>query len=331
VHNVASIHKDFFIKGEVMKYLKKVLIGLAAFILVMVSMYFLFPGLVIDFSIRMARLSAGVQRHEIISDNTKWIYLDGGKGDVIVFLHGFGMNKDLLGKMLPAFSRSFRVIAPDLPGFGETGIVNDEMYTATQEAVKLENFIRSLNIQSFHLVGISMSGGIAGLYAAMHPGRIKSLTLIGPFGVQSDVKSDFRKAYDDGQIPIIFKTAEGFDLSMSYGRNKQEKMPSHFKSYLAKESAKTYDFYIRAFHHEINSEGWDILRKDLKKIQSPVLVIFGYKDRIFDVSCIDIFKKEIKNVQTHIIKDSGHITYFDKPDETITVIKDFIIANSRRE
>jgi len=107
-------------------------------------------------------------------------------------------------------------------------------------------------------------------------------------------------------------------------------VPANIKSYIAKESAKTYDFYINVFKKEIEAEGWDMLRKHLKNITSPALVIFGEKDRFVDVTCIDVFKKEIRNVKTYIMKDAGHVTYMDKPEETNSIIMNFIKENSKK-
>ena len=313
-----------------MKLLKKIFIGLAVLILLIVSAYYLFPGMVISSMNRMARFSAGLELHEITAADHTWAYLDGGNGEVVIFIHGFGMNKDLWGAVLPAFSRSFRVIAPDLPGFGETGFRADEMYTCAKQAERLEEFFKKLELQSFHLVGCSASGGITGYYAAKYPGRVKSLILIGPFGVQSKVKSDFQKAFDKGEIPLIFRTPAEYDLAMTFLVVKPQPLPGHFKSYIAGEGAKTYNFYSRMLKTVIDTEGWDMLRKHLHNIQCPTLVIFGDKDRVFDVTCIDIFKKETRNVKTCIMKDTGHLTYMDRPDETNNVIRNFLNENMKQ-
>ncbi|HPS59539.1 MAG TPA: alpha/beta hydrolase, partial [Spirochaetota bacterium] len=237
---------------------------------------------------------------------------------------------DILGTMPSAFIKSYRIILPDLPGSGETGYVEGADYTITGAAESLEEFVRSMNIESFHLVGLSSSGAIAAYYASRYPSRVKTLSVMGPFGIQSKVRSDFQKVYDKGENPLAVRTPEEFDLKMSYIAYKPVVIPSHIKAYIAKESAKTYDFYINVFKREIDEEGWDMLRKHLKNIKSPTLVIFGDKDRFVDVSCIDVFKKEIKNVKAYVMKDSGHVTYMDQPDETNRVIMDFIKANTGR-
>lgn len=75
-------------------------------------------------------------------------------------------------------------------------------------------------------------------------------------------------------------------------------VPVNIKSYFADESARRYDMY----KNEIDAEGWDMLWKSLKSINAPTPVLYGYKDRFFDASCIEVFNREMKIVETVIIK-----------------------------
>ena len=315
--------------------LKKLLAGAAAFLAVLsvsaVSVYYLLPGTVLGLSTDLARFSAGLKRHEVRAAGHNWVYLDGGEGEAVVFVHGFGLSKDQWGAMLPALVKSRRIIVPDLPGFGETVPVGGEHYTVKRQAARLDEFVNKIGLKSFHLVGLSMGGAIAGYYSAEHPGKVKSLVMIGPFGVKSDSLSDFQKAYARGENPLVIKDAAGFDAAVSYGRSRPDSVPGHFKSYLAGVLSKKYDFYINAFRDEIDSEGWDMLRPHLKRIKPPVLVIFGDGDRVIDASCLDAYRKGMVNVRTALIRGAGHIAYLDSPGETIGLVRDFLDGNKEKK
>ncbi len=312
-----------------MKVLKKFFTVFGIVFIVLVAVYFLFPGFVISSSATFARISAGLDRNKVSAADHNWVYYDGGNGEAIVFIHGFGLNKDMWGSTLAAFTDRYRVIAPDIAGFGETGYDEALDYGLNSHADRLDQFIRAIGLESFHLAGHSLGGGIAILYASRHPEKIRSLTLMNPFGVKSSVMSDYQKAFDRGENPLLFKTTEGYDLTMSYCMYKPMNMPSHFKTYLAKESEKSYQFYSNAVKNEIDTMGWDMLRKNLRSIKSPTLIIFGDKDRVFDVTCADIFKKEISNSRVSIIKDAGHLVYMDQPEETIKAMDEFL-SDTRR-
>lgn len=311
-----------------MKILKRVLIGIAAIAAVLVSVFYLCPGLVVNSGMSFARFSAGLERREIKAGNYNWVYLEGGKGDTVLFIHGLGGGKDTWGSMLSAFTGSYRVIAPDLPGTNESGSIGDKIFTITDAGDEIENFVTALGLDRFHIIGLSSGGAMAAYYVSKYPAKVKSASLIGPFGIQTKVITDFRKAYERGENPIVFRTPEGFDMKMSYVAYKPVSAPRHIKAYLADLYAPTYDFYITTFRNEIDVEGWDMLRRYLPGIKCPTLAIFGDRDRITDVSCIEVFKRDVKNITPYVMKDAGHVTYLDKPEETAAVVKDFITAHS---
>jgi len=306
----------------------KVLIGSGILVIMSISLYLLFPGLILRVAMKMARFSARLRLRKIRAGGYRWVYLDGGKGETVLFIHGFGGSKDTWGRMLGIFSEGYRVIAPDLLGTNDSGIVEGEYFTISKVADELENFALALNLESFHMVGISSGGALAAYYAAKNPDRLKSISLIGPFGIQTEVITDFRIACESGENPIVCRNSEGFDLWMSYIAHKPVRIPSRIKCRIAKKVFPSYDYNIKTFNNVIEIEGWDMLRKHLKNIMCPVLVIFGDKDRVTDVSCVEVFRNEIINLLSYIMQDAGHITYLDKPGETIKLVHDFVCSCS---
>lgn len=314
-----------------MRILKKLLISAGVFLVLVVMVYFLFPGFVISTANSMARLSAGMERKEIMAADFNWVYYEGGKGATVVLLHGAGLSKDMWGEMLPELAKSFHLIVPDLPGFGESDFHENKTYSIREQAERFEEFVKALKLDSFHLVGLSLGGGISGLYSSMYPDRIKTLTLMGSYGVKPVAESDFLKVYARGENPLFFRTPAEYDLTMTYVVDKPQDIPAHFKSYLAKESSKRYDAYSAAMKNEINAQGWDMLRPHLSRIKAPSLVLWGEKDRVFDVSCAEIFRKGIWNSRVEIIRDAGHIPYFDRPEETVSAVRNFVVSQSAKQ
>ena len=127
--------------------------------------YFWFPGLIIKSAIHSLRWWAGLKRHEVQVDDHRWVYLAGGEGETILFIHGFGADKDRWGTFLTAFCGRYRLIAPDLPGFGESSRVASANYNIPGQVDRLSRFIEKIHLDRFHLVGISMGGYIAAYYA----------------------------------------------------------------------------------------------------------------------------------------------------------------------
>lgn len=308
----------------IMNTLYALTLGFALILLLALTVYLFFPGIMVSVAFKLARLHAGLKLKRVKAGRYHWAYLDGGSGEPIIFIHGFGGSKDTWGRMPGYFTGTYRVIIPDLAGTNDSQIIKDELVTITSAAEELENFVCALGLTSFHLVGISSGGSIAAYYASRYPARVKSASLIGPFGIQTDIVTEFRQAYEKGFNHIVCRTPEGFDHWMSYIAHRPMNIPWRIKSSLAKKHSRLYDYNIRTFDNVINTEGWDMLRGHLKKITCPVFIIFGNRDRITDVKCLEVFSTEISNLKTFIMDDAGHITYLDKPVETTNLLKDFI-------
>jgi len=125
---------------------KKILIAIPAFIiLALLSFYFLFPGSVYKIIRDSERSSASLAQKNIDIGNLHFEYLDGGNGEVLLLLHGFGANKDNWTRVAKYLTPHFRVIAPDIPGFGESTRDMDAKYTFNAQADRLHEFVKASN------------------------------------------------------------------------------------------------------------------------------------------------------------------------------------------
>jgi hypothetical protein len=106
----------------------------------LVAVYFLLPEVTFDL-LRKAERSAGdLKQRSIEVKGLRIEYLEGGKGDALVLLHGFGANKDNWDRIAKYLTPHFRVIAPDLPGFGESSPAPDGDYGIRVQAERVNIF-----------------------------------------------------------------------------------------------------------------------------------------------------------------------------------------------
>jgi abhydrolase domain-containing protein 6 len=96
--------------------------------------YFLLPGLLVKWSADSERKAAGLQQKKVRVEDHEIAYLDGGYGETILMLHGFGANKDNWTRFAKFISPSYHVVALDLPGFGESTCLDDVSYTIANQA-----------------------------------------------------------------------------------------------------------------------------------------------------------------------------------------------------
>lgn len=306
--------------------MKHILIVLIALLLLGGVAYCWFPGLVLACAKHAVRWWAGLARHEVQVDDHRWVYLAGGKGEPIAFVQGFGADKDGWGTFLLGFGKSYRLIAPDLPGFGESSQVDSDSYDVPSQVNRLNHFVETIGLDSFHMVGVSMGGYISAYYASEYPEKVKSLALIDAAGVNSRISSYAWRLYkEDGKNLLLYKTAQQFDEFMSALFYRPPWIPRQFKDYFVQKRARNYDFYEK-IANDIMTGGMDLLERRLPKIQAKTLIIWGTNDRIIHVSSVEKFERGIKNGRTVIIDHCGHVPFLEKPKETKRAYRRFLAS-----
>ena len=304
--------------------LKATLAVLLALVVPALVLYFWFPGFILDGAKKVLRRQAGLTRHRVQVDDHRWVYLEGGRGETILFVHGFGMEKDGWGLFLKAFSNSYRLIVPDLPGFGENSRLESANYDVLSQVKRLNRFVESLGLNRFHLVGSSMGGYIAGFYASEYPEKVKSLALFNPAGVSSRDPSDLWRRYaETGELALLYKTKEGFEDLLALLLYRVPPVPGPFKNYFAELGASNYVFYGKVLR-DLERGGMHQLEPRLPRVQARTLVLWGANDRILHVSGAERFREGLKNVKVVILDQCGHAPFFEKRKETTKVYQDFL-------
>ncbi len=117
------------------------------------------------------------ERKQIETPSGRISYLEQGRGPVALFVHGVLLNSHLWRNQLAELSDIRRCVAVDLLAHGATEITQDQNVSVTANAEMLSQFLDALTIDQVDLVGNDSGGGICQIFAALYPGRIRSLTL----------------------------------------------------------------------------------------------------------------------------------------------------------
>src|SRR6476646_5161612 len=113
-------------------------------------------------------------------------YRDAGRGDVLLLIHGMAGSSSTWRAVLPTLSENYRVVAPDLPGHGESGKPRGD-YSLGAFAAWLRDLLNELEIDRVTVIGQSLGGGVAMQFAYQHPDYCDRLVLIGSGGLGPDV------------------------------------------------------------------------------------------------------------------------------------------------
>jgi len=115
-----------------------------------------------------------------VVDGLAMHYLAAGSGEPLVLIHGYAETSDTWRAVIPTLARRWRIIAPDLPGIGESAIPADGLDMATA-ATRVHALALRLGVRRARVVGHDIGMMVAYAYAAMHPGEVDKLVLMESF------------------------------------------------------------------------------------------------------------------------------------------------------
>ena len=304
---------------------KLVILTPLVIILCLVGVYFLFPKVTFDLLRTAERRAGGLTQHSIDVKGLRIAYLEGGKGDALVLLHGFGANKDNWTRFAKHLTPHFRVIAPDLPGFGESSAHPEADYTISVQVERVKALVRALGITSLHLGGSSMGGSIAGAYASTYPEEVKSLLLFAPGGVASSEPSEMQRQLREGKSnPLVAKNLEDYEHLLDFVFVKRPFIPGPIKKYLIQEAIEHQPLNSKIFKQLSSSRDVLPLEVLLSDLPVPTLVVWGAYDRVLHVSGAKILEAVMPNAKAAVMDAVGHLPMIEKPKETAGLYLSFL-------
>ena len=291
-----------------------------------------------DMGVDIERSRSDLERKSISVDNFSWVYLESEEQSdkpVALLLHGFAAEKDNWTRMA-RFLEDYHVIIPDLPGHGETTFIAGELYGFDKQSLRLAKFIDALGLKQFHLVGNSMGGGIAALYAYRHPHKVLTLSLVDAVGFYGKEPSKLEKLIEANQPnPLIVRSKADMERLMNFAMEQVPFMPWPATDVLADramEREQANDQIFKQIYQEAEmAKHAGGFRHIFQKLPMPTYVIWGEEDRVLDVSSVDEFFKYTPNVQVDILPQVGHAPMLEVPEQTAALLKGFWRLNSEVE
>ena len=258
-------------------------------------------------------------------DGHRMVFWDIGRHEAspVVLLHGFGASKENWLPLVPLLARRYRLLIPDLPGFGASDFNAGDSYTAEVQVGRLQDWFHAQGIDRAHFVGSSMGGALAGLMAARAPEQVSSLTLMNAAGVSGSRRSPFEQALLQGENPLIPSSYGDvlrlFRLATQRNRNWIAWLLSPF---LFRDMVHREIVNQRLFLDLLNS-GTDPATLIGQTEERPTLILWGDRDRILDVSCADVLKQLLPHAEQCILPNIGHLPMLEAPLQTAASLQRF--------
>jgi pimeloyl-ACP methyl ester carboxylesterase len=243
-----------------------------------------------------------------------------GAGPAMLLLHGFGGQTYSYRHQIEWFSRSHRVVAVDLKGYGYSERHRDTDLSRDGQVAMLKALLHELGIDRTTLVGHSMGGGIAQRFAAAHPGEVDVLILVASAGEQPE---RFRRRLPTRVIrpllPVIARVAADrlwraswYDPARAREEDHREYMrPARLKGsmdgLMSMMNASTTDAPI-----------------DYGRITMPVLLLSGAGDRVVPLSRAQELRERMPQARLVVVDKAGHLLLEERPEECNRAIDDFL-------
>jgi pyruvate dehydrogenase E2 component (dihydrolipoamide acetyltransferase) len=242
---------------------------------------------------------AGPQPETVEVDGRRIRYLRHGEGDPIVLLHGFGGDLDNWLFNRDALAEAGEVVAIDLPGHGGS---SKEIRDAGLEELTgvLGGVLDALGLERVHLVGHSLGGAVAAAWAAEHPDRVASLTLIAGAGLGEAISAEYINGFLDARsrkqlrpvLALLFADPDRLTRQLVDDVLKFKRLDG-------------VDAALRSLAGAVFPDGRQAIdvRAALGSVEAPVLVVWGKQDRILDPAHADGLPE---GVRVERLADAGH-------------------------
>jgi pimeloyl-ACP methyl ester carboxylesterase len=249
-----------------------------------------------------------------------WFYEERGAGRALVLLHAFPMDHRLYAAQLGELSGRFRVICPDLPGFGRTRY--DGPFTVKWQAEQVRALLGEIGALPCVIGGCSMGGYVALAFEKEFPRDAEGLVLI---DTKAEGDNPEQRKNRDRLIELIDRhgvvaVADGM-LPKMMGAGTRAARPGlegEIRAVAMEQSATTLKHALAALRDREDRTEF------LPSIADPVLIVVGEDDQVTPVSCAEALKAGIPNATVRVIPGAGHLTPVESPGAVNEAIREFV-------
>lgn len=312
-------------------------IALLALLLLAAALIWHNPYAIISGDFTRQRIAAGLSKASVQIGDDYWIYAYNDdaprNAPTIVMLHGFTGSKE---NWLPVASRlreRYRVVVPDLPGWGESNRIDGANYGFLAQSERVARFLQAVSPdEPLVLLGHSMGGGIAALTAARHPERVARVALIDAAGVRFrdnrfgiDVlagRNPFA-VYDEASLQRYLDTVFFDDAAKPTVPWPADRI------YIAR---RTQD---AAFEQAVldrigRSDERFLPGDDAVRIGQPALLLWCRQDAVIDASALALYAQRIPQARRVMLEGCGHMSILEKPDAVANAVVELIERGRQR-
>ena len=252
-----------------------------------------------------------------IDGNTIRYVEEGNSTKNLLLIHGLGASAERWEHVIPQFAKNYRVLVPDLIGFGlsDKPVVD---YTTDYLSEFIRKFLKKLGIDSVSIIGSSLGGQIGAEFTYQNNSMVEKLVLISPSGIMKHSTPALDAYVMAALYPSDSSASNAFQI-MSGSKNIDKKTIKGFVQRMKLPNAK-----MAFMSTLLGLKDAEVISEKLVSIKSPTLIIWGENDPIIPIKYAQSFVSEIDDCRFVKMENCGHTPYVESPDKFYKIVFDFL-------
>jgi 2-hydroxymuconate-semialdehyde hydrolase/2-hydroxy-6-oxo-octa-2,4-dienoate hydrolase len=252
-------------------------------------------------------------------------YLEAGAGEPVLMLHGSGPGVSAMANWqnnIGTLAQRFRVLAPDIVGFGATERPENVTYSLRTWTDHIWAFIDAHGIEKTAIVGNSLGGRIALQMATDHPDRITKMVLMGAPGVGMTLTDGLAalRAYEPSHDAMrdLLRNYFAVDPAMIT----DELVAIRYEASIADGAYEAYRAMFFDPRHTGSELG--ITEAEVRAITTPALLVHGREDKVVPMQVSVTMLGLLPYADLHVFSSCGHWTQIERADEFSSLVSDYL-------
>jgi pimeloyl-ACP methyl ester carboxylesterase len=239
-------------------------------------------------------------------------YIVEGEGETVLVLHGWGASIASVRPIVNVLSGAYRVIAIDLPGFGESGKPG-EVFGSFHYADIVKQLLDNLGVERLSLVGHSFGGKLSIILSTRYPEIVDKVVLIDSAGLIP------RRTLKYHLKVSSFKLMKNFWKVIFFWQDDAVRLERLYRKFGSDDYQSATGIMRKILVRLVNEN----LKPILKDIKAPVLLIWGEKDDATPLYQAKIMEREIRDSGLVVFEGAGHFSYIDDYNRFSRVLRSF--------
>jgi pimeloyl-ACP methyl ester carboxylesterase len=258
------------------------------------------------------------------ANGIKTNYLEAGKGDPVVLIHGSGPGVTSYANwrlVLPALAENFRVLAPDMVGFGFSERPANIEYGVQTWADQVVGLMDTLELPKAHLVGNSFGGAIALRIATQHPDRVGKLVLMGSMGVPFPITAGLERVW--GYEPSFENMRKVLDV-FAYSRDlvNDELAEVRYRGSIQPGFQESFAAMFPAPRQRW-VEAMCTPEDEIRRLPHRTLIVHGREDQVIPVQTSLRLMELIDNADLSVFSHCGHWSMIERTKDFNRSVSEF--------